>query len=201
MDETWIFQCFVLPVLPNPPLSRLYWTAAHHFLPGGPTGFSSCSILVPGCKSTLHSSAVSLMSASSPCASICSCLLHSTSCCPFMYEGVAFRSLWSPPPTKAAPLYLCDAVLASIAVPVRESQNVRTVKTVTVERRRYWMWDSQTQTWPLWVASSQRNPVIVKAVCVQRGHIEPDSRCSWLIGLVTSDYWQLYSHWATLTSG
>ncbi len=112
-------------VFPNPSLSRLLDCSPSFPSTGGPTGFSSCSILVPSVKATAQSSAVfGIPPASSPSASNCSCSpLHSTPCCLIIDEAAVLRSLWSPPSTKPAPLYLCEALLVSIAAPVRENQN------------------------------------------------------------------------------
>lgn len=110
-------------MFPHPSLSILMDCSPSFPSTGGPTGFSSCSVFVPGGKATEQSSAVfGVLPASSSCASNWSCgLLSSTPCCPIMYEVVALRCLWSPPSTKPAPLDLCEALLVSTAVPVWEN--------------------------------------------------------------------------------
>ena len=108
-------------VLPNPSVSRLLDCSPSFPFTGGPSGFSSRSILISGSKATVKFSAVfGKPPASSSCASNCSwSLLHSTPCCTIMYEAVVFRVLWGPPSTSPAPLHLCEAVpVPSIAVTV-----------------------------------------------------------------------------------
>lgn len=148
-------------VFSNPSLSGLLDCSPSFPSTGGPTGFSSVS----GGKATVQSS---VLPACSSCASNCSCsLLHSTPGCPIMYEAAVVWPLCSPPSTKPAPLYLCEAPLVS--VPVRENQNElfnsrKTLRFINIE--------------PIWN--------IIASICCSRPHL-----FCLLIGRISNFYWSL----------